>query len=194
MTRTGLPPAPSVDALRLASFGEPEAVARLAMLNVQSRGHRELDYQRLVDWLRTILGLDPRSDYPLFVAARVFAENPDPARSLKMLEFIHEAFFEDPNRRWPALAHAALVAKHRRKDLMLARRYAAAIDRHATGPGVPSWARQMEIFILEDMNQLEAAKALLGALLQSGQIEDPAEARFLVQRLQELEGRLAGRR
>lgn len=193
MTKTGLPPAPSVAALRLASFGEQEALARLAMLYVQSRGHRELDYQRLGDWLRTILALDLRSDYPLFVAARVYAENPDPARSLKMLEFIHEAFLADPNRRWPALAHAALLAKHRLKDPMLARRYAAAIDRHATGPGVPSWARQMEIFILEDMNQLQAAKALLGALLQSGKIEDPAEARFLVQRLEEMERRLGGR-
>jgi hypothetical protein len=183
-----------VNALRLASFGEPQAAARLAMLYVQSRGHRELDYARLVDWLRAILELDPHSDSPLFAAARVYAENPDPSRSRKMLEFIHQAFLQDPNRRWPALAHAALLAKHRLKDLSLARRYAADIDRHATGPGVPLWARQMEIFILEDMNQLEAAKVLLGGLLQSGKIDDPAEARFLAQRLQELEARLGGRK
>jgi hypothetical protein len=62
------------------------------------------------------------------------------------------------------------------------------------GPGVPLWARQMEIFILEDMNQLEAAKVLLGGLLQSGKIDDPAEARFLAQRLHELDARLAGRK
>ena len=180
--------------MRLASFGEPQAAARLAMLYVQSRGHRELDYERLVDWLRAILELDPRSDAPMFAAARVYADNPDPSRSRRMLEFVHHAFLQDPNRRWPALAHAALLAKHRLKDLPLARRYAADIDRHATGPGVPLWARQMEIFILEDMNQLEAAKVLLGGLLQSGKIDDPAEARFLAQRLQELEVRLSGRK
>jgi hypothetical protein len=55
---------------------------------------------------------------------------------------------------------------------------------------VPLWAKQMEIFILEDMDQLEAAKIMLGGLLQSGQIDDPAEARFLAQRLKELEARL----
>lgn len=179
--------------MRLASFGEPQATARLAMLYVQSRGHRELDYERLMDWLRAILELDPRSDYPLFVAVRVYAENPDPARSRAMLGFVYQAFLQDPNRRWPALAHAALLAKHRLKDLALARRYAGAIERHATASAVPSWARQMEIFILEDMSQLEAAKALLGALLQSGKIEDPAEARFLVQRLEEMERRLGSR-
>ncbi len=190
----GLPPAPSAEALRLASFGEPQAAARIAMLYVQSRAHRELDYARLVDWLRAILELDPRSDYPLFAAARVYAENPDPARSRAALEFVYQEFRRDPNRRWPALAHATLLAKHRLKDLPLARRYAAAIDRHTTAPGVPLWARQMEIFILEDLAELEAAKIMLGGLLHSGEIDDPAEARFLAQRLKELEARLATRR
>jgi hypothetical protein len=190
-TAVGLPPAPGANALRLASFGEPQALARLAMLYVQSRAHRELDYGRLVAWLRAILELDPRSDYPLFAAARVYAENPDPQRSRVALEFVHQAFLRDPDRRWPALAHATLLAKHRLKDLALARRYAAAIDRLTTAPGVPLWARQMEIFILEDMDQLEAAKIMLGGLLQSGEVDDPAEARFLAERLKELEARLA---
>jgi hypothetical protein len=103
-----------------------------------------------------------------------------------MLEFVHEQFLLDPNRRWPWLAHAALLAKHRLHDLPLARRYAAAIDRHTTSPDVPLWARQMEIFILEDMNELEAARIMLGGLLASGKITDPAEIAFLKQRLEAL--------
>jgi len=54
------------------------------------------------------------------------------------------------------------------------------------------WAKQMQIFILEDLNELEAAKIMLGGLLESGRIRDPAEAQFLRQRLQELEARIAG--
>jgi hypothetical protein len=109
------------------------------------------------------------------------------------LDFVHRAYLEDPDRRWPWLAHAALVAKHRLNDLPLARRYAAAIDRHTRGSDVPLWARQMEIFILEDMNELEAAKVLLGGLLESGRLHDPDEARFLRQRLEELEKRLSSK-
>jgi len=45
----------------------------------------------------------------------------------------------------------------------------------------------MEIFILEDMNELEAAKIMLGGLLASGRIADPAEAKFLQERLKQLE-------
>jgi len=196
-----LPPAPRAATLRLASFGEPEAGARLTMLYVQSVDfaggralpYRNLDYPRLVGWLRAVLALDPRSDYPLFAASRVYAEVPDESRARIALEFVHESFRGDPNRRWAALAHAAFLAKHRLHDLPLARRYAAEVARYATADHVPLWAKQMEIFILEDMNELEAAKIMIGGLLESGALRDPQEARFLAQRLKELEARIARR-
>ena len=181
-----LAPAPSAGALRLASFAEPEATARLGMLYLQAFLHRDLDYRRLVAWLEAILSLDPRSDYPLFAAARIYAENPDPVRSRLALDFVYRQFLADPERRWAWLAHGALLAKHRLKDLPLARQYAAAVQRHAHSPDVPLWARQMEIFILEDMGELEAARIMLGGLLESGQVIDAAEARFLRHRLEEL--------
>ena len=189
MTTEALPPAPSTHALRLASFGEAPAASRLGMLYLQAFDLRTLDYARLTEWLRALLELDPRGQYPLFTAARVYAEIPDTARSRIMLEFVYEQFLLDPDRRWPWLAHAALLAKHRLKDLALARRYAAAIDRQTTAADVPLWARQMEIFILEDMNELEAARIMIGGLLASGRITDPAEAAFLRQRLEALDAR-----
>ena len=198
---TDLPPAPSVQALRLASVGEPAALARLAMVWLQAfdlRGdnaipYQRLDYTRVVGWLHAILDTDPRSEYPLFAAARIYAENNDQAKARRMFEFIFEEFTADPNRRWPALAHAALLAKHRLQDLPLARRYAAAIQQLATDESVPLWAKQMEIFILEDMDELEAAKVMLGGLLAAGRIRNPEEQRFLQGRLEELERRLKGR-
>ena len=196
-----LPPAPRAAALRAASLGEPAAAARLAMLYVQAFDlgagnalpYRRLDYGRLRAWLRAILDTDPRSSYALFAAARVYAEVDDAAKSRRMLEFIHRAYLEDPNRRWPALAHATLLAKHRLRDLGLARSYAADLQRFTTDAAAPLWARQMEVFILEDMNELEAAKVMLGGLLAAGRISDPQERRFLKERLDELERRLASK-
>jgi hypothetical protein len=83
------------------------------------------------------------------------------------------------------------VAKHRLNDTHLALRYARALARHADGPQVPHWAKQMVIFVLEDMGELESAKVLLGGLLASGKITDPHEQRFLSKRLFELEERSA---
>lgn len=192
------PNAPSAQALQLAALGEPAALSRLAMIWLQafdSGGenalpYRQLDYTRLVAWLRAILAIDPRSEYPLFAASRIYAEVADPAKARLMLDFIAREFAADPNRRWPALAHAALLAKHRLKDLPLARRYAAAIQQRATADAVPLWAKQMEVFILEDMNELEAARVMLGGLLAAGRIRDAEERRFLQGRLEELERRL----
>jgi hypothetical protein len=194
-----LPPPPPVQALRLASFGEPEVSARLVVLYVQAFDlgggnalpYKNLDYRRLTGWMRAVLELDPRSEYPLFLVARVYAEVPDEARSRIALEFVYQEFFKDPIGRWPWLAHAALLAKYRLGDLALARRYAAAIDRYTTSEDVHLWAKEMEIFILEDLSELEAAKIMIGGLLAKGAIRDPAEARFLKQRLDELEARIA---
>jgi hypothetical protein len=43
------------------------------------------------------------------------------------------------------------------------------------------------------MNELEAAKIMLGGLLESGRLEDPGERRFLKARLDELERRLTSK-
>jgi hypothetical protein len=193
-----LPPAPSASALRLASLGENAAFARIAMLWLQAFDlrsgnalpYQKLDYARLIAWLDAILATDPRNGYPLFAAARVYAENDDTRKARLMFDFIETQFLRDPNGRWAALAQAALLAKHRLHDLSLALRYASEIQRLTTDPTIPSWARQMEIFILEDMNELEAAKVMLGGLLATGRIRDPEERRFLEGRLREIEKRI----
>ena len=60
---------------------------------------------------------------------------------------------------------------------------------------MPRWRTQSSVpAFLEDMGELEAARIMLGGLLEHGEIDDPAEARFLAGRLKELEERLARRK
>jgi hypothetical protein len=190
-----LPQAPAIATLRLASFGDPVALAKVLMLYLQAFDYRsgskvpyrDLDYGRLEGWLSRILELDPQGQYPLLAASRIYAEVPIESKQRSMLEFVYREFMLDPNRRWPWLAHAAILAKHRLHDLPLALRYAQAIQRHATAANVPLWAKQMEAFILEDLNELEAARLVIGGYLRSGQVKDPGEVRFLDQQLRKLE-------
>jgi hypothetical protein len=197
-----LPPAPGIAALRLASFGDPVALAKALMLYLQAFDYqsgskvpyRDLDYGRLEAWLARILELDPRGQYPLLAASRLYAEVPLEAKQRSMLEFIYRQFLLDPDRRWPWLAHATAIAKHRLNDLPLALRYARAIQRYAVADSVPLWARQMEAFILEDLNELQTARLIIGGYLQSGTIKDPAELRFLDERLKQLEARIVGQK
>ena len=189
-----LPAAPALATLRLASLGEPVVLSKLMMLYLQAEddqpgvrlGLRQLDYVHLRGWLARLLELDPRAQYPLLAASQVYAAVDDPARVRLMLDFVYTSFQADPQRRWPWLAHAVLAAKHRLRDLPLARRYAQALRQQATGPEVPAWALEMELFILQDMNELDSARALAGAMLHDGGITDPHELQFLSGQLERI--------
>jgi hypothetical protein len=192
---------PPAALLRLASLGEPVALAKILMLQLQAFDYqsgtrvpyKDLDYARVEAWLARILELDPRGQYPLLAASRLYAEVPDEARQRSMLDFVYRQFLLDPNRRWPWLAHAAFLAKHRLKDMDLALRYAAALREHTTARDIPPWALTMEAFIREDLNELEAERVMIGGLIAGGRITDPAELRFLDGRLSEIEARLKGK-
>ena len=191
-----LPPPPSTSALRALSLGDAIPLAQLLSLYLQAFDNQpgisipflQLDYGHVQSWLDRILELDPRGQYPLMMASQLYAQVPDEAKQRQMLEFVYRQFSADPDRRWPWLAHAAIMAKHRLHDLPLALRYAKALSAQATGPGVPDWARQMQIFLYEDMGEYETAEVLLGGLLASGALTDPHEIRFLIERLNRLKG------
>ncbi len=193
-----LPSPPSLTQARLAALGDPVLLAKSVMLWLQafdrqpgvSVAFRELDYDALARWLELVLALDPGAELPLLAASRIYAEVPDPARSRRMLALVHREFAADPGRRWPWLAHAVYVARHRLHDDALALVYARSLAR-AGAPAIPDWARQLEIFVLEDLGELQAARVLLGGLLASGNLRDRQQEAFLRERLAELETRIA---
>jgi len=190
-----LPALPSTAVLRAASLGDPIALAQMLTLYLQAFDNQpgvsipflQLDYARVEDWLVRILELDPAGQYPLLLASQVYAQVPDEAKQRRMLDFVYRHFMDDPDRRWPWLAHAATMARHRLKDQQLALHYAQALRTQATAASVPSWARQMEIFLREDMGEYQAAKVLLGGLLAGGTVTDSHELAFLLERLKQLE-------
>ena len=194
-----LPAPPDTAWIRLYSLNDAVAASRSLMLWLQAFDNqpgisipfRQLDYEKVKAWLDTILQLDSRNQYPLLSAARIYTQVPDEYRQRLMLEFVFEKFHDDPGQRWPALAHAVYVAKHRLKDLPLALKYAKALTDNVTGAGVPFWVQQMQIYVLEDMDEIESARILIGGLLDSGAIKDEHELRFLEQRLKQLEAKAA---
>ena len=177
------------------SLGEPVSAAKWWMLSLQAFDNQpgisipflQLDYVKVIAWLDRILSLDPHGQYPLLSASRLYSEVPDEKKQRQMLDFVYHKFLEDPDRRWPWLAHAAVIARHRLADLPLARVYAQALREHAKGRDVPHWATQMDALLAADLGETETAKVLLGGLLQSGQITDSHEFHFLRERLEALE-------
>ena len=188
---------PSASSARLFSIDEPVAFAKMLNLVVQSHdaqpGHSisygQLDYAHLTAWLDLSLQLDPTGQYPLMAGARLYTQpSADEVRQRKMTDWVASRFVDDPARRWPWMGHIAYVAKTQFKDLDLAMRYAATLRQYTENiQSVPAWARQLEIFFKIEMKDSERAKVLIGLLLQSGQIKDENEIRFLAHTLKELE-------
>ena len=194
-TALDLPDPPPRAALQLAAMGEPIATANMLTLYLQAFDNqpgisipfKDLDYDKVESWLTSILDLDPPGQYPLMMASQIYAQVPDMQKQRQMLDLTYRKFSIDPNRRWRWLAHAAIMAKHRLHDPALALRYARALSEHATASSVPDWAKQMHIFVLEDMGEIETVKILLGGLLVSGTVTDPHEMHFLTERLKALQ-------
>src|ERR1035437_6605103 len=79
-TAPELLPPPATSLLRLASLGEPIALAKILMLQLQAFDYqsgtkipyKDLDYARVEAWLARLLELDPAGQYPLLAAARLY--------------------------------------------------------------------------------------------------------------------------
>lgn len=189
--------APPPAVLRVAALGDPVALARVLMLWLQSQEDqhgatqplRAIDYGALRGWLAGALALDARSSYPLLAASQVYTAVDDPARVRAMLDFVAAGFAGDPDRHWPWMAHAAVLARHRLGDVALARRYARALRERTSPAALPTWAAQMEAWFAQDMDELEAARLLIGGVIESGAVTDPRELRLLERRLREMEQR-----
>ena len=182
----------------MSSLGEPIAASKFLNLWLQafdnqpgaSISFHQLNYPRLTEWLDTILELDSEGHYPMLVAARVYGSVQDPEKQRIMMDYVFYKFNEDPNKYWRWLAHVVITAKHELKDNELALKYAHALAEKATGKNVPYWAKDMKIIVLEDMGEVEAAKILVGALIDSGEITDPYELNFLAHKIAVLEEKM----
>ena len=199
--RKSLPDAPTPAFYSLTGLGDANASSKVALLWLQSVdmqqgrqiNYRQLDYPRLVEWLTSLSNVDPDSSYSLLLATHIYTNSPDPLQKRQMLDFVKTRFLLAPDRHWRWMTHAATIARHQLDDLELALAYAELLRTRTSSDRVPGWARQMSIFLLEDMGETEAATIILGGLLESGAINDEHERTFLVEKLNQLKNQTPSR-
>ncbi len=186
---------PALAVLRLAALGDTIAFSRMVMLWVQNFDNqpglampfRHLDYGALAQWLERVQSLDPQSDYPLHAALHFYTPIPDKQRSLKMIDFIHERFLENPDLRWRWLALAAVEARHRWGEKGLALAFLYEIHDKARQGHLPPWVRGVQLSIVREEGGVQSARQLVGGLLHNGAITDPGELKYLQSWLEQWE-------
>ncbi len=179
---------------RTVALGEPVWFSRVLSTWLQTFDYQSgisvswqsLDYANLVGWLDLQLQLDPQNPFPLLAASHVYGAVTDRQKIRMMVDYVVLAFNRDPARNWRWMADAVIAARHRLGDTQLAEKLASNLDDRTKGIAIPSWARQMHIFLKADTEKRALAAALLTALIEGGEITRPEEIRFLRYRLQEL--------
>ncbi len=183
---------------RSLAMGSDQLWSYLLTLNVQLHdnqkgrhvNYRHLDYQVLRQWLLTLYEMNPQSDYPAFLASRIYSQVNDPSKIRLMIKLIDELFERDPQQHWRRMTEACLLAKHQLQDLPLALDLAQKVAALPKSYDLPFWARDMQLVLLDELNQYESAQLLISSLLQSGDIKDRDEVRFLQHRLLKIQQKL----
>lgn len=181
------------------SFGSVQLMSYLLAIRLQLHDnqagrhilYKDLNYNRLVRWLEEIYRLNLRSEYPMLLASRVYSSTRDKQGLRIILEYIDRTFDYDPQLHWRRLAEATVIAKHQLGDLELALRMAEKLASQPKSIKMPRWARDKYFLVLADMNEYEAAIAIVLGLLQSDAVNDPDEARFLKEKLLSFQQKLS---
>ena len=152
--------------------------------------YQRLDYQKLGAWLLTMNEVNPSSDYPGFLASRIYAQVASQDKVRRMIGIIEELFERDPVRHWRRMTEATLLAKHKLKDLPLALELAEKVAALPPSMDLPQWARDMRVILLDELDQNESALVLISSMIESGTITSPDELRFLKARLLKIQQKL----
>jgi len=176
---------------RALSMGSEQLFSYLLAIRLQLHDNQagkhirysNIDYNLLVNWLDQIYALNPRSEYPIMLASRVYTQTRDKARLRIILAFIERTFMVDPQLHWRHLAEASVIAKHKLGDLPLALQMAELLSGQPPSVVMPRWARDIQFILLGDLNEYEAALTIISGLLQSDAVNDPDEKLFLQEKL-----------
>ncbi len=138
-----------------------------------------IDYPVLIGWLDRITEISPGTEYPMLLASRVYSATGDRARLRLILGFIQRRFDDDPQLHWRRLVEASVIARHKLQDLELALAMANQVAQQPASVKMPHWARDFRFLLLAELNELEAAIAIIEILLQTDAVNDADEKRFL---------------
>jgi hypothetical protein len=167
-----LPEPPTAVSAAVQSLGDPEFLFRVNALRVQHAGNldgrlipfKDLDYGKLGAWFETLDRLDPAADVVPTMAAYLFSGTQRPEDTRHLVDYLEQHGKRDVGKKWRWLAQAVYIARYKLKDLGRAREVAKILA-EAPDPEIMDWARSLQIFVLLDLGEKEAARAILQQML-----------------------------
>ncbi len=146
---------------------------------------RDMNYDYVVGWLKTLDFLNQSSDYAHTLAARYFGEvNISPERVGKIVFYLRGLALADPVRNWGWMVWAANKTRTLLKDRGTATVLAHDLQSDAfKNPAIPAWVRLLPVQLYRLAGDDAAANEAFRALPDSDKEAIDAERRALEEKL-----------
>jgi len=168
-----VPPVPSEFSAMSSTLGDGQFAARVISIIIQNLGStggrvtpiKDYDFEKLGGWLNLHYALDAKSNLVPYIAAYYFGASQDPSKIRPVIEYLHKVGNSPEGQKWRWLAQAVYLARFKLEDLNLATKLAQDL---AVLPNedMPAWARHLEVNILNQRGEKEAALQLMLSILK----------------------------
>lgn len=172
---------PTADGVEVAAFGDHQFVYRVWTFNLQNAGDTggratrmvDYDYDRVLGWLTTLQGLDPRAHHHTFLAAKYFSQTSNTQHVRRIIDFVAADVAKAPDIKWWWLTQIMAAAEHGLKDSDLALRLSLQLASYDF-PDSPSWTWLFPAVLMEKQGKIEEARAFIHRVRaeKAGRFED----------------------
>lgn len=161
------PEIPTANQTAAFSLGDEQTYFRLKTLELQMAGDtfgrttalKDYDFPLLKKWFFFLDTLDSKSNFTPSIAAYYFARTQNPPDVIYPLDYLEAHADKDPGEKWwwysQAIYLANSVLGDKQRSLQIAKKLRAAEG------DLPMWARQMEVFMHEDLGDKDTAEAIM---------------------------------
>lgn len=183
-----VPPPPGKQSIAGMGLGDKEFAYRnigLMLQNLGDTGGRstplsDYNYDHLSAWFFLADRLDQKSNFVPFLAAYYFGVVQDASKLPPLIDYLTLVGQREYGEKWRWLAHGIHLAKYRLNDLDLALSMAEKLSA-MTVPDLPVWAKTMDVLVMNDKGEKQAAYEILMQTLQTeGDKLHPTETLFMI--------------
>jgi hypothetical protein len=175
------PEIPTPNQTEAFSLGDHQAYFRLKTLDLQMAGDtfgrttalKDYNFPLLKEWFFFLDTLDSKSNFAPSIAAYYFSRTQNPPDVIYTLDYLEAHADKDPSTKWWWYSQAIYLANSVLGDKERALQIAKKL-RVAEGD-LPLWARQMEVFIQEDLGNKDTAEAIMCEVLSGASEKEMSE-------------------